>query len=65
MSAEKTVTSRDWRERRISAINRQIDKFNGTRTVAEYYAEEHLQVIQSKCKTKKEYKKWIRENGKA
>ena len=65
MSAEKTVKSKDWRERRISAINRQIDKFKGTRSVAEYYAEEHLQVIQSKCKTKKEYKKWIRENGKA
>jgi hypothetical protein len=65
MSAEKTVQSRDWRERRISAINKQIDKFNGTRTVAEYYADEHLQICQSKCKTKAEYKKWTRENGKA
>ena len=65
MSAEKTVQSKDWRERRISAMNRQIDRFNGTRTVAEYYADEHLQICQSKCKTKKEYKIWIRENGKA
>ena len=44
MSAEKTVKSKDWRERRISAINRQIDKFKGTRSIAEYYADEHLQV---------------------
>ena len=46
MSAERTVQSRDWRERRISAINRQIDKFNGTRSV-NYYADEHLQICQS------------------
>jgi hypothetical protein len=65
MSAEKIVTSNDWRDRRISAINRQIDKFKGTRTIAEYYADEHLQICQSKCKTKKEYKLWTRTNGKA
>lgn len=65
MSAEKTVKNRDWRERRISAINRQIDKYNGTRSINEYYADEHLQICQSKCKTKKEYKIWIRTNGKA
>jgi hypothetical protein len=65
MSAEKTVKNRDWRERRISAINRQIDRSRGERTIAEYYADEHLQVCQSKCKTKKEYKIWIRTNGKA
>ena len=65
MSAEKTVQSRDWRERRIAAINRQTNKFNGTRSVAEYYADEHLKICQSKCKTKAEYKIWTRENGKA
>jgi hypothetical protein len=65
MSAETTVKNRDWRERRISAINRQINKFNGTRSINEYYADEHLQICQSKCKTKKEYKIWIRTNGKA
>ena len=64
MSAEKTVQSRDWREKRIEAINRQTNKFNGMRSVAEYYADEHLQIIQSKCKTKAEYKRWTRENGK-
>jgi hypothetical protein len=64
MSAEKTVQSRDWREKRIEAINRQTNKFNGMRSVAEYYADEHLQIIQSKCKTKAEYKIWTRENGK-
>ena len=64
MSAEKTVQSRDWRERRISAINRQIDRFKGERTVAEYYADEHLQICQSKCKTKAEYKIWTQKNGK-
>ena len=65
MSAEKTVKSKDWRERRISANNRQIDRFGGERTIAEYYADEHLQVCQSKCKTKAEYKIWTRQNGKA
>ena len=64
MSAEKTVQSKDWRERRIAAINRQIDKFNGTRDINEYYADEHLKICQSKCKTKAEYKIWIRKNGK-
>ena len=64
MSAEKTVQSRDWREKRIEAINSQTNKFNGMRSVAEYYADEHLQIIQSKCKTKAEYKIWTRENGK-
>ena len=64
MSAEKTVQSKDWREKRIEAINRQTNKFNGMRSVAEYYADEHLQIIQSKCKTKAEYKIWTRENGK-
>ena len=65
MSAEKTVQSKDWRERRIAAINRQIDKFKGTRDINEYYADEHLQICQSKCKTKAEYKIWTRKNGKA
>ncbi len=65
MSVEKTVKNRDWRERRIDAINRQVDRFRGERTIAEYYADEHLQVCQSKCKTKKEYKIWIQTNGKA
>ena len=64
MSAEKIVTSSDWREKRIEAINRQTNKFKGMRSVAEYYADEHLQIIQSKCKTKAEYKIWTRENGK-
>ena len=64
MSAEKTVQSKDWRERRIAAINRQTNKFNGQRSVAEYYADEHLQICQSKCKTKAEYKIWTQKNGK-
>ena len=51
MSLEKTAANRDWREKRIDAINRQVTKCRGERSVAEYYAEEHLQVIQSKCKT--------------
>ena len=65
MSVEKTVKNRDWLERRIAAINRQVDRFRGERTIAEYYADEHLQICQSKCKTKKEYKIWIQTNGKA
>ena len=65
MSLEKTAANRDWREKRIDAINRQVTKCRGERSVAEYYADEHLQICQSKCKTKAEYKKWTRENGKA
>ena len=65
MSLEKTAANRDWREKRIDAINRQVTKCRGERSVAEYYADEHLQICQSKCKTKAEYKIWTRENGKA
>ena len=64
MSVKKIAPNKDWREKRIEAINRQTNKFNGMRSVAEYYANEHLQIIQSKCKTKAEYKIWTRENGK-
>ena len=65
MSLEKTAANRDWREKRIDAINRQVTKCRGERSVAEYYADEHLQICQSKCKTKAEYKIWTRQNGKA
>ena len=53
------------REESLPLIDRQTNKFKGTRSVAEYYADEHLQICQSKCKTKAEYKIWTRENGKA
>ncbi len=54
MSAEKIAPSRDWRERRIAAINRQTQKCNSMRSGAEDYADEHLKICQSKCKTKAE-----------
>ena len=55
MSIETTANS--WQSKRIDAINRKIKRSRSARAMTEAY-------IESKCKTKTEYKKWIQENGK-
>ena len=65
MSAEKIVQGKDWRERRIAAINRQIDKFNGTRDINEYYADEQCyKFVKVNVKLKRSIRYWIQKNGK-
>ena len=58
MSQEKTV---NWKSRRIEAMNRILKRKH--HTFHEYFAQEHLNVCESKCKTKAEYKQQWRKNG--
>ena len=63
MSAEKIVKT--WQDKRVAAINRKINNSPNARATTEAYMCEYEKVIESKCKTKKEYKIWTRTNGKA
>jgi hypothetical protein len=63
MSAEAIVKT--WQSKRIDAINRKIKRAARPQAVHEVYMCEYDRVYRSKCKTKKEYKIWIRKNGKA
>jgi hypothetical protein len=65
MSDNQTVSKPkiSWQTRRIAAMNRIINRKGNARVFAEHYADEHLRVCQSQCKTKKEYKIWTRTNG--
>ena len=63
MSAKVTVKT--WQSKRIDAINRKIQRCLNKRAATEAYMCEYDRVYNSKFKTKKEYKLWIRENGKA
>mgnify|MGYP003109161742 FL=1 len=59
MSQKQTV---DWKTRRIGAMNR-ILKGKNHRVFHEHFADEHLRVCESKCKTKSEYKRKWRNDG--
>jgi len=66
MSVEKTVKdSPKWISRRIGAINRLLKSKGNHRSFHEHFIEEHWRLMNTKCKTKTEYKIWTRENGKA
>ena len=67
MSAEVTVKIpvKTWQSKRIDAINRKIKRCLNKRAATEAYMCEYERVYNSKFETKKEYKSWIRENGKA
>ncbi len=62
MSAEKIVKT--WQDKRVAAINRKIKRSPNPRISSEAYMCEYDRVYRSTCKTKKEYKIWIRKNGK-
>ena len=59
MSQKTTV---NWKSRRIGAMNR-ILKGKNHRAFHEHFADEHLRVCESECKTKAEYKQQWRKNG--
>ena len=61
MSENLTVT--DWVTKRIAAMNRLLKK-NNNRPFHEHFIDEHWRLMNTKCKTKKEYKAWTRANGK-
>ena len=63
MSAE--TIAKTWQSKRIDAINRKINNSPNPRAMTEAYMCEYDRVQKSTCKTKKEDKIWIRENGKA
>ena len=63
MSVEATAV-KNWQSKRIDAINRKIKRSRNARAMTEAYIEEYDRVYNSKCKTKTEYKKWIRTSGK-
>ncbi len=49
----------NWKDKRINAINRQIErkgKYGNRPAITESYIDEHYNIINSKAKTKKEYK---------
>tara|TARA_Y100001937_G_scaffold30054_2_gene43339 strand:+ start:1349 stop:1540 length:192 start_codon:yes stop_codon:yes gene_type:complete len=58
------TTAKTWQTKRIDAINRKIINSSNARALTEAYMCEYERVIESTCKTKKEYKEWTRENGK-
>ena len=65
MSENQTVSKPkvSWQTRRIAAMNRIINRKGNHRAFCEHFADEHLRVCQSQCKTKKEYKLWTRTSG--
>jgi len=50
------LAKQGWKELRIGAMNREIKKFHGKPAMTEKYIEEYGKIIESKAKTKKEYK---------
>jgi len=62
MSTE--TTAKNWQSKRIDAINRKIARHPRPAAIHEVYMDEYDRVYRSKCKTKTEYKKWIRTSGK-
>ena len=52
-----------WVDKRIAAINRKIWKSGNKRAMTEGYICEMDRLFRTTCKNKKEYKKWISQNG--
>ena len=52
----KKASKKSWKDRRIGAMNREIKKFHGKPAITEKYIDEYGKIIESKAKTKKEYK---------
>ncbi len=60
MTQKQTAT--DWITRRVGAMNRLLKK-NNNRSFHEHFIDEHWRLMNTKCKTKAEYKKEGRKNG--
>jgi hypothetical protein len=57
-------TAADWISRRVSAMNRILKSKGNHRSFHEHFIDEHWRLMNTNCKTKKEYKIWTRANGK-
>ena len=55
---------KSWQDKRIAAINRKIQRSANPRAMSEGLLCEVERMYKTKCKTKTEYKKWIRTSGK-
>ena len=62
MSQKQTAT--DWVTKRVNAMNRLLKSKGNHRSFAEHFIDEHWRLMNTKCKTKREYKTWTRINGK-
>ena len=60
MSQKQTAT--DWITRRVGAINRILKSKNNAKPFHEHFIDEHWRLMNTKCKTKAEYKKEGRKN---
>ena len=60
----QSLTATDWITRRVGAINRILKSKGNHRSFAEHFIDEHWRLMNTKCKTKREYKTWTRINGK-
>lgn len=61
MSQKQTATN--WITRRVGAINRILKSKGNKKAFHEYFIDEHWRLMNTKCKTKAEYKKEGRKNG--
>jgi len=59
----ENLTATNWVSKRIAAMNRLLKKHNN-KPFHEHFIDEHSRLMNTKCKTKGEYKKWTRINGK-
>ena len=62
MSQKQIAT--DWISRRVGAMNRLLKSKGNHRAFHEHFIDEHWRLMNTKCKTKREYKTWTRINGK-
>ena len=60
MSQKQTAT--DWITRRVGAINRILKSKGNAKPFHEHFIDEHWRLMNTKCKTKAEYKKEGRKN---
>ena len=55
-------TANNWITKRIAAMNRILKKYNN-KPMHEHFVDEHWRLMNTKCKTKAEYKKEGKTNG--
>ena len=64
MTMSKSQIATDWISRRVKAMHRLLRSKGNHRSFHEHFIDEHWRLMNTNCKTKKEYKIWTRANGK-
>ena len=57
MTMSENLTAPNWISRRVGAINRILKRKGNHRAFHEHFIDEHWRLMNTKCKTKAEYKK--------